>query len=154
MIWKDHEVKWIVSSKYVFDQIKKAISEAPTLASRDCTKPFSIFSFAYETTLVVVLLQKNEYSHDQPIAFLSKVTRDVKLKYDIIEKQAYALIQALKSFRMYVLHSPNAPYVPNSVVNFFLTQPGRWEGRYMDHSNTGVWSNTQNHKASKGSRIS
>ena len=31
-----------------------------------------------------ILLQKNEDSHDQPIAFFSKVMRDVELKYDII----------------------------------------------------------------------
>jgi len=49
--------------------------------------------------------------------------RDVELKYDIIEKQAYALIQALKSFRMYVLHSPIIAYVPNSVVKIVLIQP-------------------------------
>jgi len=66
------------------------------LASPNYTKPFNIFSFASETTLVVVLLQKNEYSHDQTIAFFSKVMRDVELKCDIIEKKAYALIQALK----------------------------------------------------------
>lgn len=71
---------------YAFDQIKKAISKAPTLASPDYTKPFSIFSFASKTTLVVFLLQKNEDSHDQSIAFFSKVMRDVELKYDIIDK--------------------------------------------------------------------
>ena len=48
---------------------------------------------------------------------------DVELKYDIIEKQAYALIQALKSFRVYVLHSPITAYVPNSAVKIVLTQP-------------------------------
>ena len=96
MLRKDHEVKWTVSSRHAFDQIKKTISEAPTLASLDYTKPFNIISFASETTLATVLLQKNEDFHDQPITFFSKVMRDVKLKYDIIEKQAYALIQALK----------------------------------------------------------
>ena len=64
MLRKDHEVKWTVSSRHAFDQIKKVISESPTLASPDYTKPFSIFSFSSETTLVVVLLQKNEDSHD------------------------------------------------------------------------------------------
>ena len=58
--------------------------------------------------------------------------RDVELKYDIIEKQAYALIQALKFFRIYVLHSPIIAYVPNGAVKIVLTQPdtdgkrGRW----------------------------
>jgi len=58
--------------------------------------------------------------------------RDAELKYDIIEKQAYAVMQALKSFRMYVLHSPITAYVPNSAVKIVLTQldidgkRGRW----------------------------
>lgn len=58
--------------------------------------------------------------------------RDVELKYDIIRKQAYALIQALKSFRMYVVHSLITAYVPNSLLKIVLTQPdidgkgGRW----------------------------
>lgn len=92
MLRKDHEDKCIVSYRYAFDQIKKAIFEAPTLAILDYTKPFNIFYFALEITLVFVLLQKNEDSHFQPIAFFSKFIRDTKLKYDIIEKQAYALI--------------------------------------------------------------
>jgi len=96
MLRKDHEVKWTISSRYAFDKIKKAIFEAPTLASPDYTKPLSIFSFASETTLVVVLVQKNVDSHDQPIAFFSKVMRDVRIKYGIIENQVYTLIQALK----------------------------------------------------------
>lgn len=96
MLLKDHEVKWFVSSRHAFDQIKKAIFGAPTLANLDYAKPFSIFSFALEITLATLLLQKNEDSHDQPITFFSKVMRDVELKYEIIEKQAYALIQALK----------------------------------------------------------
>ena len=64
--------------------------------------------------------------------------RDVELKYDIIEKQAYALIQALKSVRMYVLHSPITAYVLNSAVKIVLTQldtdgkRGRWITQIME----------------------
>eukprot|EP00253_Pinus_taeda_P030223 PITA_30223 len=121
-----------VFDRHAFDQIKKVISKAPTLTNPDYTKPFSIFSFTSETTLDAVVLQKNEDSHDPPIAFFSKVMRDVEIKYDIIEKQAYALIQALKSFKMYVLHSPITTYVPNGAVKIILTQHntdgkrGRW----------------------------
>eukprot|EP00253_Pinus_taeda_P025557 PITA_25557 len=58
--------------------------------------------------------------------------RDVEHKYDIIEKQVYAISQDLKSFRMNVLHSLIIAYVPNSAVKIVLTQPdtdgkrGRW----------------------------
>ena len=49
--------------------------------------------------------------------------RDGELKYDIMEKQAYALIKALKDFRIYILHSHVVAYVPSSVVKSILTQP-------------------------------
>jgi hypothetical protein len=38
---------------------------------------------------------------EHPVAFFSKTQRDVELRYDIIEKQAYALIKSLKAFRIY-----------------------------------------------------
>lgn len=54
--------------------------EAPILANPYYSKPFSVFSFASETTLVIVLLQKNKYGDDEPIAFFSKVMRDFEQK--------------------------------------------------------------------------
>lgn len=75
---------------------------------------------------------------DQPIAFFSKVMRDAELKYDIIEKQAYDLIQALKAFRTYVFHSHITSYVPDHVVKTVLNQPdtdgrsGRWIAKILE----------------------
>ena len=54
--------------------------------------------------------------------------RDGELKYDIMEKQAYALIKALKDFIIYILHSHVVVYVPSSVVKGIVTQPDP-EGR-------------------------
>ena len=49
--------------------------------------------------------------------------RDDELKYDIMEKQAYALVKSLTYFRVYVLHSHIIAYVPSNVVKSILTQP-------------------------------
>jgi hypothetical protein len=104
MLKKDSEVKWKSESKTSFQCIKKVISEALVLTSPDYTKEFLIFSFSSEHTIAAVLLQKNEESFERPIAFFSKILRDVELKYDILEKHAYAMVKALKSFITYVLH--------------------------------------------------
>ena len=64
--------------------------------------------------------------------FFSKSLRDEKLKYDILEKQAYVMVKSLKYFRTYVLHSKIISYVPTSSVKYILVQPdndgrrGRW----------------------------
>ena len=54
--------------------------------------------------------------------------RDGELKYDIMEKQAYALVKALKYFRVYILHSHIIAHVPSAAVKRILTQPDP-EGR-------------------------
>lgn len=41
-----------------------------------------------------------------------------------MEKQAFALIKAIKYFRIYILHSHIVSYVPNVVVKNILTQNG------------------------------
>jgi len=49
-----------------------------------------------------------------------------------VEKQAYALVQALKEFRVYILHSHTITHVPTNAVKDILTQPdpegkrGKW----------------------------
>jgi len=56
------------------------------------------------------------------VAFFSKNLRDAKLRYDIIEKQAYALIKPLKNFRVYILHSKIIVYVASAGTKDVLTQ--------------------------------
>jgi hypothetical protein len=93
------------------------------LISPDYSKDFLIFSFASSDTVVVVLLQTNKAKLEQPIAYFSRALRDVEIRYDIMEKQAYALEKALKAFRTYVLQSKIIAYVPSATVKDILIQP-------------------------------
>lgn len=76
--------------------------------------------------------------YEQPISFFSKALRDVELKYSLIKKHAYALVKALKSFRVYILHSKLIAYVPNIVVKDVLIQldtkakTGRWISKILE----------------------
>jgi hypothetical protein len=60
------------------------------------------------------------------------------LKYDILEKQAYAMVKSLKDFRTYVLHSKFIAYVPSSSIKDILVQPdsdkrrGRWLAKIQE----------------------
>ena len=73
--------------------------------------------------MAAVLLQKNDEGLDHPIAFFSRTLRDAEVKYDPIEKQSYALIKSLKTFRIYILHAKIIAYVPSATVKDVLTQP-------------------------------
>ena len=128
----ESEIKWTSIAMHSFEGIKKVAAEAPILASPNFSKYFIIFSFASEHTVAGVLLQKNDDNLEQPIALYSKTLRDAPLKYNILEKQAYALVQAVKEFRIYILHSHTNAFVPNNMVKDILTHPdlegkrGKW----------------------------
>lgn len=122
MLRKENEIKWTSEARKSFFDIKRELTEAPMLITPDCTRDFQIFSFASEHTVVGVLLQTNEQGFEHPIAFYSNILRDVALKYDIMEKQTYALIKALKEFRVYILHSHVIAYVPSTAIKDILTR--------------------------------
>jgi hypothetical protein len=123
MLKKGNEVKWTAEPKEYFVQIKRALTEAPMLISPDYSKDFLIFSFTSFDIIAAVFFQKNEEGREQPITFFSKELRDAEVKYEIMEKQAYALVKSLKAFKVYILHSKVTAYVPSTSVKDILVQP-------------------------------
>jgi hypothetical protein len=123
MVRKDSEVKWNAAIRDYFEAIKKSLMSAPTFINPNYCKYFYIFSFASNDTIAVVLLQRNDEGKEQPVAFFRKTLRDVEVKYDHIEKQAYALIKSLKAFRIYIFLAKVIAYVPSSSARDVLTQP-------------------------------
>jgi hypothetical protein len=103
MLKKGNEVRWTPQSRHSFEKIKKALTEAPVLISPNYSKGFLIFSFASPDIVAVVLLQTNDIGLEQPIAYFSQALRDAEVRYDTMEKQAYALVKSLKVFGTYVL---------------------------------------------------
>eukprot|EP00253_Pinus_taeda_P024959 PITA_24959 len=121
MLKKDNQVKWMEQSIKSFNLVKLALSSTPILVSSDYTQDFILFSFASEHTMAAILLQKRD-DHGRPNAFFRRAIREKALKYNIIEKQALALVKALKDFRVYILHSHILAYVPKAVVKDVLVQ--------------------------------
>ena len=128
MLKKDSKVKWTMEARQAFEDINRALTNTPVLTSPRFDRDFIIFSFSSEHTIAALLLQKDDQGWEKPISIFSKALRDAPLKYRIMEKQAYALVKAIKEFRIYILYSHIISYVPNAVVKDILTQEGI-EGR-------------------------
>ncbi|KAH9296454.1 hypothetical protein KI387_040042, partial [Taxus chinensis] len=126
--------KWDKEGKSAFEEIKKAIAKAPTLVSPDFNKDFIMYCYASEHTLFVVLAQKNDEGLEAPIAFMSCPLKNHELKYSQLEKHAYAVVKAVKSFRFYILNSHTVVMVPGSAIKSILTQqdPGAKRGSWME----------------------
>ena len=103
MLKKGSKIKWDGDPSVAFHKIKHTIKDATILRVPNYGKPMHIFSFASFHTIISILLQKNEEGYEQPIAFYSKSLQAIEIKYDINEKQAYALVKGVKAFRCYLM---------------------------------------------------
>ena len=138
MLKKDSKVKWTVEANQAFEGIKLALTQTPVLTNPQFDREFIIFSFSSQHTIAIVLLQKDDQGNEKPIAFFSKALRDAPLKYQIMEKQAYALVKAIKDFRIYILYSHVIAYVPSPIVKDIFTQEnlegrrGKWIANILE----------------------
>lgn len=122
MMSEKQAFKWNEEGKKEFESIKEAIGHAPILVNPYFKKDFIIYCYASEHTLSGILLQKNEDNEEVPIYFMSVPLKKHELKYSLMEKQAYAVVKAVKQFRYYIIHSHAVIYVPHSAVKSILTQ--------------------------------
>lgn len=121
MLKKDAKIEWTPVTKRAFEEIKQAIVQAPVLVSPDYLQPFWIYSFASEHTSAAILTQRKEEG-EHPKTFMSTPLKDAELRYPNVEKQAYALVKAIKKFRHYILRSKIHAVVPDVAVKTLLMQ--------------------------------
>lgn len=138
MLKKDSTVKWTEDAMKLFNLVKFSLTTGPVLISPHYTHDFIIFSFTSKHTMAVMLMQKRDQV-EQPIAFLSMSIRYATLDYNIIQKQALALIKALKDVRVYILCSHTIEYVRNATVKDVLMQTdsegrrGKWIATMLEY---------------------
>jgi hypothetical protein len=99
MLRKWINIKWNPKARKSFEYINIALTKSLVLANSDFTNEFILFLFSLEHTIDGLLLQKDDPNFEKPIAYFSRMLRDSPLRYDIMEKQAYALVKSIKEFR-------------------------------------------------------
>jgi len=122
MINKNAIYKWDQWEKVNFARIKQEILNSPTLYSPDFGKDFLLYTFSSETSLVVVLTQKDDQGNMRPISFMSVVLWGYELNYSSINKQGYTVYNVVKHFRPYPLKSHIINFVPHPMVRSLFVQ--------------------------------
>ncbi|KAH9290921.1 hypothetical protein KI387_035038, partial [Taxus chinensis] len=76
MLKKNMAFKWTTEGKESFEEIKEAISQAPTLINPDFSKDFILYAFGGNDTISTILVQQNKDNDEQPISFFSQSLDD------------------------------------------------------------------------------
>jgi hypothetical protein len=89
---------WTEEADKSFNLQKKKITEQPILVLPDFQKTFQVKCDASGFAIGPVLSQE-----DRPRAYFSEKLNESKIKYSTYDKEFYAIIQALKKWRHYLI---------------------------------------------------
>ena len=124
--WKGEP--WTAAHRSAFDWVITTLTNAPTLAIPDYTRPFVVTTDASDVGLGAVLEQDG-----RPVAFASRKLNPAELNYSATEKELLAVVYALKEWRCYLEsgvpftvrtdHNPNTYFQGKSTLS---RREARW----------------------------
>ncbi|MCP3887667.1 MAG: DDE-type integrase/transposase/recombinase [Desulfobulbaceae bacterium] len=93
---------WEQSQKVAFETLKNALTSSDVMAYPDTSKPYILMTDASDFAIGAILLQEDNEGNERPIQYLSQQLNPAQRKYATIEKEAFAVVTALKKFRPYL----------------------------------------------------
>jgi hypothetical protein len=103
--------KWTEEAQKSFRILKDNIKEQLILVLADFGKTFQARCDASGVAIGAVLIQDN-----RPVTYFSENMNDTKINYSTYDKQLYALIQALKKWRHYLIPKDFVLYSDNKAL--------------------------------------
>jgi hypothetical protein len=116
---------WTEEAEKSFKLLKRKITEQPVLVFPDFQKIFQVKCDASGFSIGAVLSQE-----DRMIAYFSEKLNEAKLKYSMYDKEFYAIIQALKKWRHYLIPKEFILYSDNHALQF-VTQQEKLNQRHV-----------------------
>ncbi|GFW21079.1 hypothetical protein TNCV_2703191 [Trichonephila clavipes] len=98
---KKFKWQWGFDQQNAFQTLKNSLTTPPVLKQADGTKPYIIRTDASNYALGAVLLQ-GEGSDEHPIEYASRLLTPAERNYSTTEREALAVVWALKKFRGYI----------------------------------------------------
>ena len=102
---KDRVFKWTKECQGAFEQLKKALTSAPVLASPDYSQPFIVRSDASDMALGGVLAQWDKNGDEHPVAYYSRLFSPAEVKMSPTEKEALSMVECCEHYHPYIYGS-------------------------------------------------
>lgn len=99
LLKKDVPFQWLPAQQTSFEDLKKALTQAPVLVFPDFKDPFQLCTDASASGLGAALMQTDKSGKKHVIAFASRVLTAPEKNYSVTHLEALAIVWALKHFR-------------------------------------------------------
>jgi hypothetical protein len=102
LLRKDSKWKWSKEQTQAFEKAKQLLQSSSVLTHFDPSKELIISADASAYGIGAVLSHKIDGDKEKPITFVSRTLTEAEKKYSQIEKEALAIIFAVKKFHPYI----------------------------------------------------
>ena len=106
LLSKNNAWLWTEAQQKAFDEVKKALVSAPTLALYDPAKETRVSSDASSFGLGAVLTQAQEDGGWKPVAYISRSLTPTEQRYAQVEMEALAVTWACERLSDYLIGKP------------------------------------------------
>ena len=111
------EFEWTKAASKAFLDLKDKMTQAPILRLPDFSKVFEVACDASGVGIGRVLSQENH-----PVALFIEKLNDAKLRYSTYDKEFYAVVQALRYWRHYLLPHEFVLFSDHEALRFLNSQ--------------------------------
>ena len=121
------KIPWNTEQECAFSSLKSSLIQAVDrpLHIIDWERPFNIFSDASDYAVAAALTQTDDQGRELPIAFYSKRLTETQRNWATIEKEAYAVLEALRLFQTWVFGCKINVYSDHNPLSFLTTSATR-----------------------------
>ncbi|CAL2259851.1 unnamed protein product [Prunus armeniaca] len=122
----NQKFEWLRNHEESFQLLKRKITEAPVLALPNLQRPFEVEADASNYAMGAVLFQDGK-----PVADHSEMFSGSVLNYPTYDKELYAMHQAVKHWRAYLLGKEVVVHSDHKPLQFLTTQSKLQQARHM-----------------------
>jgi hypothetical protein len=113
-----NRVKWEPAHQAAFERLKSDLCNAVTLHTVNYCKDFGLLVDASATAVGCCLIQWTDDGVERPLAFASLKLSNAQSRWATIEREAYAVIWALKKFRTWIFGSKVIVYSDHNPLSY------------------------------------
>jgi transposase InsO family protein len=99
---KNAHFVWTGVHQQAFEDLKSALMSERVMAHPQTDKEYYLYTDACDYAVGAILVQKDDEGVERPIVYLSKQLSATQRRWATIEKEAYAVVYALKQLRPYL----------------------------------------------------
>jgi hypothetical protein len=117
LLKKGTPFKWENHHEQAFLDIKSRLASQPVLIAPNFAEPFLVAVDASDKAIGATLMQERD-GLERPVCYMSRKLNEHQKRYAIVEKEALALITAVRAFSVYFGSSPTIVYTDHSPLQF------------------------------------